>query len=108
VVVLTGGVPGHQDGVERESPGRFHERVRTKAPGHSEMPHHLLVACPDECLDGAALAENLVYVVEDAHVVKLPGVDMIGMQQLQRNLQVLERGIASALLRLTGDEDLIT
>ena len=32
------------------------------------------------------LAKNLIYVVHDAHIVKLPAVDMISIQQLQGHL----------------------
>jgi len=40
--------------------------------------------------------------------VELPGVNVIGVEQLQRNFEVFERGIAGAFFGLGGNKNLIT
>jgi hypothetical protein len=84
VIIFVGGVQTHQDGIEGEAPDALHERVGTKASGHPEMPRHLLVARLAERFYGSALAENLIYFIDSADVMKLPGIEVIGIQQLQR------------------------
>src|SRR5579862_10049584 len=86
----------------------FDERFRTEAPGNAEMVYHFLIPCLNQGFDSTAFAKYLVNVFLNSNVVKLPGVDVIGIQQLQRDLEVLERGIARSLLSLGGDENLIS
>ena len=71
-----------------------------------EEAHELLVPRLDQRLDRAALREDLLHLVHLGDVVDLPEVEVIGLQQLERLLEVLERAVARAVVRLAREEDL--
>src|SRR6201997_2365678 len=85
----------------------FDERFRTEAPGNPEMVYHFLIPCLNQGFDSTAFAKYLVSVFLNSNVVKLPAVDVIGIQQLQRHIEVLKRGIAGAFFGLGGNKHLI-
>jgi len=58
-------------------------------------------------LDCAAFAKYLVDVFLNSNVVQLPTVDVIGVQQLQRNIQVLKRGFTRSLFGLGCNKNLV-
>jgi hypothetical protein len=49
------------------------------------MVHHFLIARLNQGFYGTAFAEYLVNVFLNSNIVQLPGVDVIGVEQLQRD-----------------------
>ena len=83
VVVRVGGVHGHQNGVEWIAMDAFHQRVGAIVAGEAEEAHNLLLFHLEQGFHGAALGEDLVDVGHGADVVKLPEVDVVGLEQLR-------------------------
>ena len=107
VVEPVGGVEAHEDGVEGEAADAFHEGFGAEAAGDAEIADHLLFAGLLEGFDGSAFGEDLVDVFLNAYVVELPGVDVVGVEELEGDFEVFECGVAGALFGFAGDEDLI-
>jgi len=61
----------------------------------------------EERFDGAARAEHPLHVLRLDQVVHLVEVEVIGLQELERLLQLLPRAIFVALLGLAGQEVLL-
>ena len=72
------------------------------------MAHHFLITRLNQGFYGAAFAKYLINVFFNSDIVELPGVNVIGVEQLQRNFEVFERGIAGAFFGLGGNKNLIT
>ena len=88
VVEPVGGVESHEDGVEGEAANAFHEGFGAEAAGDAEIADHLLFVGLLEGFDGSAFGEDLVDVFLNAYVVELPGVDVVGVEELEGDFEV--------------------
>jgi hypothetical protein len=65
----------------------------------------------EDVLHGAAAPKRAVDVLDRAHAMKLPEVEVIGAQTPQATLEVARRAVAAPVLEVVGlrhDEDLVT
>ena len=101
-VVRVGGVDGHQYLIKGEAANALQQHAGIGVSGDAEEAHHLLLAGFDEGFDGSALGEDAVHVVLRGDVVELPGVEVIGVEQLQALFEQAQRTVAGAVVRLAG------
>ena len=82
----------------------FDEHVRPVMSRDAQVPNHLLLLHLQQCFKGSALAEDLIDILRNAHIVQLPQVYVIGLQKLQRLLNHPHRPIARPFLRLRREK----
>ena len=71
------------------------------------MAHDFLVARLNQGFYGATFAKYLVNVFLNSNIMQLPNVDVIGIQQLQGNIEIFKRSIAGSFFSLGCNNNLI-
>jgi hypothetical protein len=71
------------------------------------MAHHFLIARLNQGFYRTAFAKYLVNVFLNSNIMQLPRVNVIGIQQFERHVEVLKRGIAGPLFGLGCDENVV-
>ena len=108
VIVFVGRIDAHKNGVEWKAAYAFDERFWTEAASHAKMANRFLIASLHQGFDGATFGKYLVNVFLNSNIVQLPGVNVVGIKQLERDFEVFKRGIAGSLFSFGGDKNLIT
>jgi hypothetical protein len=71
------------------------------------MAHHFLIARLNQGFYRSAFAKNLINVFLDSNIMQLPSVNVIGIEQVERYVEVFKRGIAGSLFGLAGDKNVV-
>src|SRR5271156_6094239 len=72
------------------------------------MAHHFLIVRLNQGFYRAAFAKNLINVLLNSNIVQLPRINVIGIEQLERHLEVFKRGIAGSLFGLACDKNVVS
>src|ERR1700741_3339418 len=71
------------------------------------MAHHFVVARLNQGFHRTPFAKNLIDVFLNSNIMQLPGINVIGIQQLERHVEVFKRGIAGSLFGLSRDKNMV-
>ena len=73
---------------------------RIVVAGYPEEPHNSLIPSFFKCLDRPVFGEDLVRVLLGLDVVKLPAIEMVGLQPFETRLEQTHRAVIAAIMRL--------
>ena len=101
-----GRIESHQDGIEVETVQSLNQNGRIIVAGDTQEPDYFLIPGFLQGLDGTILTKDLVEIFLGSDIVKLPQVEVVGLERRQALFQELERTVSRAVTGLGGQEHL--